>query len=192
MTEPLPTPAPSGLRPARSTDAHAIGGVQVSSWRSTYRGMVPDSYLDGMTVEDHSGRWARLLAQGENLALTFVVEEAGRVVGFAMGGPEREGEPRFRGELYAIYLLQEAQRRGYGRALAEAVAAALVRRGLTSMLVWVLRDNLAARAFYERMGGVLLREHQLDFGAGFSVREVSYGWEDVRAGLARAPSAGPP
>jgi ribosomal protein S18 acetylase RimI-like enzyme len=154
--------------------------------------MVPDNYLDGMTVEDHGGRWARLLAQGDNLALTFIVEEAGRVVGFAMGGPEREGEPRFQGELYAIYLLQEAQRRGYGRALAEAVAGALVRRGLTSMLVWVLRDNLAARAFYERMGGVFLREHQLDFGAGFSVREVSYGWEDVRGGLARPASAGPP
>jgi hypothetical protein len=53
------------------------------------------------------------------------------------------------------------------------------------MLVWVLRDNLAARAFYERMGGVFLREHDLDFGAGFSVREVSYGWDDVRGGLAQ-------
>ena len=107
------------------------------------------------------------------------------MVGFAMGGAEREGDPRFQGELYAIYLLQEAQRRGHGRALAEAVADALVHRGLTSMLVWVLRDNLAARAFYERMGGVFLREHDLDFGAGFSVREVSYGWDDVRGGLAQ-------
>jgi ribosomal protein S18 acetylase RimI-like enzyme len=185
VTEPLPARPPSFLRQARSSDAHAIGGVQVSSWRSSYRGMVPDDYLDGMTAEDHGRRWARLLAQGDNLALTFVVEEAGRVVGFAMGGPEREGDPRFQGELYAIYLLLEAQRRGHGRALAEAVAGALVHRGLTSMLVWVLRDNLAARAFYERMGGVFLREHDLDFGAGFSVREVSYGWDDVRGGLAQ-------
>jgi ribosomal protein S18 acetylase RimI-like enzyme len=184
MSEALPSLPPPVLRQARSSDALAIGGVQVSSWRSTYRGMVPADYLDGMTAEDHGRRWARLLAQGDNLALTFVVEEAGRVVGFAMGGAEREGEPRFDGELYAIYLLQEAQRRGYGRALVEAVAAALVRHGLTSMLVWVLRDNLAARAFYERMGGVFLREHDLDFGAGFSVREVSYGWDDVRVGVA--------
>jgi ribosomal protein S18 acetylase RimI-like enzyme len=173
----------STLRRARLSDARGIGGVQVASWRTTYRGMVPDDYLAGMSVEDHARRWTRLLGQPGNLALTFVVEEAGQLVGFAMGGPEREGEPRFRGELYAIYLLREAQRRGHGRALVEAVAGELVRQQLPSMLVWVLRDNLSARGFYERLGGTYLREHQLDFGAGFTVQEVSYGWEDVRQGL---------
>jgi ribosomal protein S18 acetylase RimI-like enzyme len=145
--------------------------------------MVPDDYLDGMSVEDHARRWTRLLEQPGNLALTFVVEEAGHLVGFAMGGPEREGEPRFRGELYAIYLLRETQGRGHGRALVQAVAGELVRQQVSSMLVWVLRDNLSARGFYERLGGVFLREHQLDFGAAFTVQEVSYGWEDVRQGL---------
>jgi RimJ/RimL family protein N-acetyltransferase len=51
------------------------------------------------------------------------------------------------------------------------------------MLVWVLRDNVRARGFYERLGGVFLREHELDFGAGFTVIEVSYGWDDVRGRL---------
>jgi ribosomal protein S18 acetylase RimI-like enzyme len=173
----------SSLRPARLSDAQGIGGVQVASWRTTYRGMVPDHYLAGMSVDDHARRWTRLLGQPGNLSLTFVVEEAGRLVGFAMGGPEREGDPRFRGELYAIYLLREAQGRGYGRALVEAVAAELLRQRLSSMLVWVLRDNRPARGFYERLGGIFLREHQLDFGAGFTVQEVSYGWEDVRPEL---------
>jgi ribosomal protein S18 acetylase RimI-like enzyme len=174
---------PSTLRRARLSDATEIGRVQVASWRTTYRGMVPDDYLDGMSVEDHGRRWTRLLGQPGNQALTFVIEEAGRLVGFAMGGPEREGEPRFRGELYAIYLLREAQGRGHGRALVQAVAGELLRQRFSSMLVWVLRDNLSARRFYERLGGTFLREHQLDFGAGFAVQEVSYGWEDVRQQL---------
>jgi GNAT superfamily N-acetyltransferase len=180
----LAVPQPQrGPRRARLGDAAGIGAVQVASWRSTYRGIVPADYLDSMTVEDHSRRWHRLLTQSGNLEMTFVVEERGRIVGFAMGGPEREGDPRFRGELYAIYLLEEAQGRGYGRTLVEAVAGALLRRGYDSMLVWVLRDNLPARRFYEHMGGRYLREHELDFGAGFALREVSYGWSDVRRDL---------
>jgi ribosomal protein S18 acetylase RimI-like enzyme len=161
--------------------------VQVASWQTTYRDIVPEDYLSAMTVEDHARRWGRLLARPGNLELTFVVEEEGRVVGFAMGGREREGDRHFPGELYAIYLLQEAQRHGHGRALVEAVSGALLERGLRSMLVWVLRDNVGARHFYERLGGVYLREHDLDFGAGFSLREVSYGWSDLRWGLVPAP-----
>ena len=184
MTEPAPPPEPAPLvRPARLTDAAEIARVQVESWRTTYRGMVPDDYLHGMRVEEHAARWVRLLREPVNLQLTFVAEADDRVVGFAMGGREREDDRRFLGELYAIYLVREAQGRGYGRALVDAVARGLVRRGLTSMLVWVLRDNVRARGFYERLGGVFLREHELDFGAGFTVIEVSYGWDDVRGSL---------
>jgi ribosomal protein S18 acetylase RimI-like enzyme len=187
MTPP-PVPRPRlAPRRARLSDAEAIGAVQVASWRTTYRGIVPADYLEGMTVEDHARRWGRLLARPGNLELTFVVEEEDRVVGFAMGGSEREGDRRFPGELYAIYLLQGAQRRGYGRALAEAVAGALLERGMRSMLVWVLRDNWSARRFYERLGGVYIREHELDFGAGFTLQEVSYGWADLRWGLVPPP-----
>jgi GNAT superfamily N-acetyltransferase len=183
LTEPaFPQPQPRPRR-ARLEDAAGIGAVQVDSWRSTYRGIVPAHYLDSMTVDDHSLRWARLLSQAGNLEMTFVVEEDRRIVGFAMGGPEREGDSRFRGELYAIYLVREAQGRGYGRALVESVASALLQRRFYSMLVWVLRDNQPARRFYERLGGRYLREHDLDFGAGFSLREVSYGWEDIRRDL---------
>jgi GNAT superfamily N-acetyltransferase len=176
-----------GLRPARLSDAAAIGVVEVASWRSTYRGIVPEEYLARMTADEHAQRWARLLGRPGSLEMTFVVEEEGRVVGFAKGGPEREGDRRFLGELYAIYLLEEVQGRGYGRALVEAVAGSLLRRGVRSMLVWVLRDNAGARRFYERLGGVYLREHELDFGAGFTLPEVAYGWADLRWGLIRPP-----
>ena len=39
------------------------------------------------------------------------------------------------------------------------------------------------------LGGVYVREHPLDFGAGFEVMEVAYGWADVRGGLSVPDSA---
>ena len=77
----------------------------------------------------------------------------GQVIGFASCGPERDGNPTYRGEMYAIYVLQAYQRDGVGHMLARAVAEQLQHDGYTSMLVWVLAGNKYSR-FYERMGGI--------------------------------------
>jgi ribosomal protein S18 acetylase RimI-like enzyme len=175
------------LRLAEPSDAAAIASVHVASWRTTYRGLLPDAYLDAMDVDQYAARWHRMLLDPAGRSMVLVAEEEGIVVGFASGGPERDEDDRYEGELYAIYVLREFQGRGLGRALAEAVAAALADRGVTSMVVWVLRDNAAARGFYERLGGAYLRERELQLGSegGLQLSEVSYLWEDTRATLLR-------
>lgn len=171
------------LRAALPGDAAAIARVHVASWRTTYPGMLPDSYLDALDVDQFTARWLQTLEDPYGRSEVLVAEEAGRVVGFASYGRERDGDPRYAGELYAIYLFREAQGRGHGRAMIQAAAAALFERGWTSMVVWVLRDNARARCFYERMGGGYLRERELDFGFGVSAMEVSYLWPDTRPSL---------
>ena len=166
-------------RAALAADAGDIARVHVESWRTTYRGMLPGSFLAAMDVREYEDRWSRTLQDAYQRSAVFVVEEQGRVVGFASCGRERDGDPRYEGELYAIYLLREAQGRGHGRALVEAAADSLARRAMTSMVVWVLRDNAGARGFYERLGGVYLRERPLDLSLGAAVREVAYLWADT-------------
>lgn len=166
-------------RPALAADAAAIASVHVDSWRETYRGMLPDLYLAAMEVSDYEDRWLRTIQDPYHRSVVFVQEELGRVVGFASCGRERDGDARYAGELYAIYLLAAAQGRGLGTALVEAVVGALAIRGMTSMVVWVLRDNAAARGFYERLGGVYLRERPLDLDIDAVVPEVSYVWANT-------------
>ena len=96
-------------------------------------------------------------------------------MGFASGGRERAGETGYTGELYAVYLLESAQRRGYGRELVRAVVGGLREMGLEDMIIWVLRDNRPARDFYERLGGVYVRTQPITFGS-VTLEEVSYGW----------------
>jgi hypothetical protein len=59
----------------------------------------------------------------------------------------------YRGELYAINLLPNAQRRGLGRRLVQNVASALLQSSLGSMQLWVLASNAGARHFYEALQG---------------------------------------
>ena len=163
------------IREATPEDARAIAGVHVASWRTTYRGLLRDAYLDGLDVEDHAGRWRRLLGSGAGD--TFVALEGSDVVGFASCGRERDQDPIYQGELYAIYLLEDRQRRGLGRRLVSSVARRLLELEYRSMLVWVLAAN-PARAFYEAIGGALVRSRQMEL-AGETQEEAGYGWLDV-------------
>ena len=145
------------IRPADLHDAAAIARVHVATWRATYRTLLPDDFLDSLTEAGYADRWQRFISDRSSRA--YVVQEGlgSGVLGFASGGRERAGETGYRGELYAIYLLESAQRRGYGRELVRAVVGGLREMGLEDMIVWVLRDNRAARDFYERLGGVYVR-----------------------------------
>jgi ribosomal protein S18 acetylase RimI-like enzyme len=105
----------------------------------------------------------------------YVLEVEGVIAGFASGGRERAGETGYTGELYAIYLIDEVQRRGHGRELVRAVVAGLQDLGLDDMIIWVLRDNQPARLFYERLGGVYVRAQPITMGSA-TLEEVAYGW----------------
>jgi ribosomal protein S18 acetylase RimI-like enzyme len=164
------------VRQAAREDAAAIARVHVDTWRTAYRGLLPDDYLAALDEAGYAERWKRTLTDGTGRV--YVAEDGRHTVGFASGGPERAGEDGFTGELYAIYVLQEAQGRGHGRRLVQAVAQGLREMGLPNMIVWVLRDNHNARHFYERLGGVYVRSQPITIGSAL-LQEVSYGWKSL-------------
>jgi ribosomal protein S18 acetylase RimI-like enzyme len=178
------------IREAVPADARAITRVHIDTWRTAYAGIVPAEHLAGLSYERREAVWVQILSRDEPAQSNFVAETgSGEIVGFAGGGPEREGDRVYRAELYAIYLLREHQRRGTGRRLARAVARGLLAAGFDSMLLWVLEDNHPARRFYESLGGEQVGRKTIEIG-GSGLVEVSYGWRDI-TGLAGG-HVGPP
>ena len=166
------------IRPATLADAAGIARVHVDAWRETYASILSADYLAGLSYADRAARWQRILADPEPGTSTFVAEDdTGQIVGFAGGGPRRDGPDAFAGELYAIYLLRCAQGQGVGRRLVAAVAGALAQAGMRAMLLWVFAAN-PARGFYEALGGQLLAQQPFELG-GTTLVEVAYGWPDV-------------
>lgn len=166
----------SSIRLAEARDAAAIARVHVQSWLTTYKGLVPEEYLASLNEAERVPLWQEWLTRDISV---FVAENAGRIVGFAGGGPIREPHAVYDAELYAIYLLEEVQGRGIGKNLLSAVAEALVRKDHTSMLVWVLEQNPAVR-FYEKTGAKHLMSKHIEIG-GVSLSELALGWPDVAA-----------
>jgi len=174
---------PALIRRATADDADAIARVRIDTWRTTYRGHLPDALLDSLAYDQNSAQWGRVLAAAAPERIAYVAEDAGAVVAFVSAGPERTGDVEYRGEIYAIYVLDAHQRRGIGRALTRRAVGDLLAQGRRSLLIWVLRGNAKGRAFYEALGGRAVRERE-DEIEGVPVVEVGYGWEDA-APLAR-------
>jgi GNAT superfamily N-acetyltransferase len=163
------------IRAAHPSDAAAIAKVHVDSWRTTYRGIVPDDFLAALSYEQREGMWCDILSPPSRSSFVYVAEDpCGQIVGFASGGPARDADPDYTGELYAIYVLQDQQRHGLGRRLIATLVQQLIQAGMLSLLVWVLADN-PARRFYETLGGQYVYDKQVSIGSAQLV-EVAYGW----------------
>lgn len=164
------------IREATHSDVPAISKVHVDTWRTTYRGIVPDEHLANLSYERRANGWYQILNRAlEDCNFTYIAEdESGEIVGFANGGVERTGDPVYKGELTAIYIRQSYQGKGIGRGLVRVVAERLDRLGINSMLVWVLVDNPACQ-FYAALGGKLVHEKELTIGGKLLI-EVAYGW----------------
>jgi GNAT superfamily N-acetyltransferase len=168
------------VRRATPTDAAAIAGVRIESWRTTYRGLIPDAYLAAMKVEDSTALWQRVLDAPPNTTSVFVAEDASGVFGFASGLMLAEPKFDLDAELSSLYLAPQRQRAGVGRRLFAAVVAAQMAHGATGILTWVIAGNTAARRFHEHFGGELLVEQPFQWD-GMDLVEVGYGWRDLPA-----------
>ena len=166
------------IREAGLEDASSIARVRVASWQSTYHGIIPQNYLDSLSTAEYLGHWQGILAANGRQGYTCVAEnEAGEIIGFALGGGERSLDPKFEGELYALYIMETYQRRGIGRNLVFTIAGYLVHEGINSMLAWVLSDNPAC-AFYEALGGEPVYEKPMMI-SGKELKQIAYGWSNL-------------
>jgi ribosomal protein S18 acetylase RimI-like enzyme len=144
---------PSAIREAVPEDARAIAEIHVRSWQATYRGLLSDEYLDGLTVEDRVEQHRLSLEEPRAGWTTWVVDEGAGPVGFAITGPSEDADAGERtAELYAIYLDPERLGTGTGRRLFEHAVGDLRSRGFRAATLWVLETNERARGFYEAAG----------------------------------------
>jgi ribosomal protein S18 acetylase RimI-like enzyme len=151
------------VRDAMVDDAEALASAHIDAWRVGYRGVVADEYLDADEFATsrrerwHAWTWQTAVPESR----LFVVTIQGRVVGFGQTGPEHADPtlPRSpaassgdRGEVYGFYLHPSAWGSGAAAALMSRCEEYLRDEGFHSAVLWVLRDNPRALAFYEKAG----------------------------------------
>lgn len=153
-------------------DRRMISKVYEESWKSAYKGIIPQEYLDSIP----EGRWApKLDKQGWG---TMVCIDYGKIIGTSNFCKSRFEQFKGWGEIVSIYLLPDYIGKGYGKSLMDAVLSELKKQGYEKVFLWVLEENIRARNFYEKYGFSLTDDILDDNIGGKDLREIRYVYEN--------------
>jgi GNAT superfamily N-acetyltransferase len=134
--------------------ARLIAPLHAASWKSTYRGIFSDEYLDHMVDEDRLSHWRKHVRElAENDGEIFLARLQDAPVGFLCIERPDPLNVRMQGAyVNNLHVLPHIKGQGIGTGLLERGAAWAKARGFTEMMLFCFEDNVAARRFYQSNG----------------------------------------
>jgi ribosomal protein S18 acetylase RimI-like enzyme len=164
------------IRKAKLDDATGIAKVSVDSWRTTYKDIIPDDFLNNLSYEQRTESWKANIVREDNYVI--VAENSdGQIVGFADAWKRETNEAENACDLTSIYLLKEYQGKGIGKKLLKELFAHFKQAGYSKIFVEVLEEN-KTRYFYEYYGAKFVKEVQIKIG-GKILNELIYEWDHM-------------
>jgi GNAT superfamily N-acetyltransferase len=167
------------FRHATGNDTKAIASLHTESWRDAYRGILPDSYLDGQIGDERANLWkSRFTSLGSDRFLVVVTESPGELVGFAC--VLLDDDPQWGACLDNLHVLPGWRSRGVGRLLfGKAVQWVMSTEPGWPIHLWVFEANAGARGFYDALGGEVVERRQKEILEGIEIPSLLYVWHDL-------------
>jgi GNAT superfamily N-acetyltransferase len=147
------------VRPARPDDAAEIARIQLVTWRTAYRALLPTALLDEWDTDSATASWRSAVASPPTPGHGVLVAlERNTVVGFAAfapaevpaGGTADPAGPTV--ELSTLLVEPRWGRRGHGSRLLAAVADVARGGGVARLQVWLPETDRVSAGFYESAG----------------------------------------
>lgn len=164
------------VRRAEPQDAPVVARVHTASWRQAYRGLLPQEYLDALSVEARTKTWAKAFSQLPGQTPTNLVAELdGQIIGFTCVGPSRDDDTDTATcELWGLYLDPAHWGAGHGHTLHTEALDVARASGAAAAILWVLTTNQRARHFYESHGWATDGAEKTDWRGDVRLDETRY------------------
>ncbi|MBX9742529.1 MAG: GNAT family N-acetyltransferase [Chthoniobacterales bacterium] len=137
------------VRAAQLTDAKDLGSVHVRSWQKAYSGLMPQAYLDKLTISERQAMWAKKLAKFQENKNIFVIELDSKVRGFIVFGSSNTENSSKVGEIIALNIDPISWNQGFGSVILDRALNQLQKDGFEEAILWTLPTNIRAIRFYE-------------------------------------------
>jgi len=161
------------IRTSTLSDANEVAEIHVKSWQQSYRSIIDEHYLQNISCGDRLELRNKILQSNDPNQIHLVAVYDGKIIGFCDAGSAFDSTANYRGEIYAIYLLEEFKKLSVGQRLLQAAHEFLAQKKLLPYVAWVLKANHSACAFYQKNGGIVSGEKIEEIG-GKSYTEVAY------------------
>jgi ribosomal protein S18 acetylase RimI-like enzyme len=174
------------LRDATDSDSAAIARLHAESWRSAYRGILSDDYLDNRAHSERAILWQTRFSEKSGKPFFAILAEMGSdLAGFACVFPDED--PTFGSYVDNLHVAPQLTRQGIGRRLLSEVARRLIADQTPGGLyLWVMEKNFKARQFYSSAGAVEVDCDEFVMPDNTRVREIRCSWPEP-ARLVLAP-----
>lgn len=170
---------PFQYRKATSGDATIIAELHARSWQKYYRGIWNDAYLDGPVRTDRLKVWEARMQSPAQSQYIVLAESEKRLAGFTCIFVD--DDTQYGTLLDNLHVDSHFQGQGLGRQLMiKAAQLALNHAKSTSMYLWVLEGNHAARGFYECLEGINEETTQMQNPDGSFSSVCRYVWADLK------------
>lgn len=175
--EPLRSPTLT-IRPIGADDADLVASLHTASWRTAYRGILSDDYLDQHAAAERQRHWTQRLAAPRDEETGRIACLDGRPVAFLYLIADQDPA---RGTLIDnLHVAPHVRGAGLGhRLLAEAAQVVDARGWPPGLHLWVFEANAGARRFYERHGAVQTDRIRYDSADGGRHPALCYAWADA-------------
>lgn len=164
------------IREAIKADAATIAEAHIKAWCVGYKGIMPNEYLNSLSVELRTIQWQEALSKTD-LGTNLVIEYKNIVSGFCVYGPARDKDLSNKnvGELVALNILPSKWSLGLGTELVKNVIESANNKNWKSLYLWVIKENNRARNLYESMGFEVEGKEKIDIKlTGCELHEMRY------------------
>ena len=145
------------IRKMTKNDCQSVAHVTTVAWNETYKGIVPDDFLNNLynTEDKRTENSYNKFDEKDNHQYVLVVDD--KVVGFIKVGRTEDKDYDNCGEIHAVYIIDGYKGHGYGRKLVEAGIKELKDMGYNKMVIGCLVGN-PTNTFYEHIGGKYVKQ----------------------------------
>lgn len=144
------------IRKATLDDINTISNIYALSWKSAYKGLVPQEYLDELKNTFWVSSFQNWI--NNNTLTAQLICEDELPVGCIAYGKARDDNFANWGEIKSFYLLPDRFRKGYGKKLLQTAIFDMKTNGYENFYLWMLKENYKARNFYESNGFICSNE----------------------------------
>ena len=138
------------VREARYTEIPTLAKIQCSAWKAAFGDIITAKTMEKCTdVEKCTQRLKYIFTR--EIGHLYIAGIDNKACGELLWRPI----DRRSAEIVALHTLKRVWGRGIGRALVDAALKDMTENGFFGAKLWVFKDNIRARKFYEKCGFTL-------------------------------------
>lgn len=144
------------IRKMKKRDCTDVAHVITIAWNETYKGIVPDEFLNNLYKTEDARAKNSMDKFNENKNHKYVLEINNEIVGFVDVCLSDEESYENCGEIKALYILGSHKGKGYGKKLINAGIKELKNMNCDKMIISCLCGN-KSNEFYKHIGGKFIK-----------------------------------